>query len=359
MPFIQVDPNVSSTTINLGDLGFRPGDLIDIKVIGDFSATTAPETEYHQDIFQTLYITYNGNRIDGEILLQNELSILVVNYDNPLEDNTDPDGDYGIAITIVKGPDTTPLFTPYNDIISFQALTTEQKNSVDAGEALHMAGQGNDRVILPNMSGYQLTSNVAWNPQHVFDAGNGLDIVVGGDGRDWIQGGNDSDVLIGGAGGDRLYGNDGNDKVYGDSGTDWVSGDTGNDTINGGAGNDRLSGSTGGDVFVFDFKLGTSRTDRKVNFDKITDFNARYDSLWLDNAVFRKLGSGTLTNPKQLNKEFFITDSKARERDDYLIYNKKTGVLSYDADGSGSKNVVEFAQLSKNLKLTYKDFFVI
>jgi 16S rRNA U516 pseudouridylate synthase RsuA-like enzyme len=60
-----------------------------------------------------------------------------------------------------------------------------------------------------------------------------------------------------------------------------------------------------------------------------------------------------------LNKEFFVTGTKAREKDDYLIYNKKTGVLSYDADGSGSKEAVEFAQLSKNLKLTYKDFFVI
>ena len=105
--------------------------------------------------------------------------------------------------------------------------------------------------------------------------------------------------------------------------------------------------------------MGTAKTDRAYNFDSVKDFNVTFDSFWLDNAVFKKLGSGISSNPKQLNKEFFVTGTKAREKDDYLIYNKKTGVLSYDSDGSGSKEAVEFAQLSKNLKLAYKDFFVI
>jgi len=138
-----------------------------------------------------------------------------------------------------------------------------------------------------------------------------------------------------------------------------VYGGTGNDTVNGGAGNDTLFGGAGSDVFVFNSKLGTASTDRVVNFDTIVDFNVKAGSLWLDNAIFRKLGSGTAANPTQLDREFFVTGSKARERDDYLIYNKATGVLSYDADGSGSGRPVEFAQLKKGLALTYKDFFVI
>ncbi|MFL5188623.1 MAG: calcium-binding protein, partial [Microvirga sp.] len=151
----------------------------------------------------------------------------------------------------------------------------------------------------------------------------------------------------------------GNDWVYGDAGNDRVYGGSGDDVVNGGSGNDRLYGGIGSDAFVFNTKLGSANTDRKVNFDTITDFSVKSDSLWLDNAVFKKLGSGTLSNPGALDKEFFVVGSKAHEKDDYLIYNKKTGVLSYDADGSGSKEAVEFAQLSKNLKLTYKDFFVI
>ena len=42
-----------------------------------------------------------------------------------------------------------------------------------------------------------------------------------------------------------------------------------------------------------------------------------------------------------------------------MLYDKKTGILSYDADGSGRGKAVEFAKLAKNLKMTEKDFFVI
>jgi Ca2+-binding RTX toxin-like protein len=142
------------------------------------------------------------------------------------------------------------------------------------------------------------------------------------------------------------------------SSSNWLRGGTGNDRIYGGLDNDTLYGGSGRDCFVFNTKLGTSKTDRKVNFDTIGDFSVKYDSLWLDNAIFKKLGKGSVTKPGQLNKEFFVT-GKALEKDDYLVYNKKTSILSYDADGSGSKAAVEFAQLKKGLALTYKDFFVI
>lgn len=60
-----------------------------------------------------------------------------------------------------------------------------------------------------------------------------------------------------------------------------------------------------------------------------------------------------------MKKAFFVVGDKAKDSDDYLIYNKKTGKLSYDVDGSGSKAAVEIATLSKKLAMTYKDFFVI
>ncbi|WP_262299989.1 hypothetical protein [Microvirga sesbaniae] len=50
---------------------------------------------------------------------------------------------------------------------------------------------------------------------------------------------------------------------------------------------------------------------------------------------------------------------QADDRNDYLLYNKKTGILSCDADGSGSKAAVELAKLNTSLKSTSKDFFVI
>jgi hypothetical protein len=81
--------------------------------------------------------------------------------------------------------------------------------------------------------------------------------------------------------------------------------------------------------------------------------------VYLDNAVFKKIGRGSETKPGKLNKEFFVTGSKAQEADDYLIYNKSKGILYYDADGSGQGNAVEICSLSKHLKMTYRDFFVI
>jgi Ca2+-binding RTX toxin-like protein len=151
-----------------------------------------------------------------------------------------------------------------------------------------------------------------------------------------------------------------NDVLTGGSGKDTLKGGSGNDKLAGGLGNDTLWGQKGKDTFVFDAKLGTSKTDRKVNFDSIKDFSVKDDSIQLANATFKKLGKkGTEDKPAQLSKSFFTIGDKAKDKNDYIVYNNKTGVPSYDADGSGKGQAVEFAQLSKNLKMTYKDFFVI
>ncbi len=166
--------------------------------------------------------------------------------------------------------------------------------------------------------------------------------------------------LSGSVANDHYVGTDFNDMLAGAAGADKLQGEAGNDKLYGGADNDLLTGGAGKDIFVFNTALGTSKTDRQVNFDTITDFSVKDDSFWLDNAIFKKLGKkGTEAKPAKLNKEFFTIGTKAKEKDDYLVYNKKTGVLSYDADGSGKGKAIEIAQLSKNLKLTYKDFFVI
>ncbi|WP_262030216.1 calcium-binding protein [Microvirga sp. Mcv34] len=165
-------------------------------------------------------------------------------------------------------------------------------------------------------------------------------------------------TLIGNALDNQMTGNKGRNVLEGKSGKDKLNGGNGDDKLDGSIDNDILVGGSGKDAFKFTTKLGTSKTDRTFNFDTISDFSVKDDSIWLDNAIFKKLGSGSLKKPKQLDKSFFVTD-KAKEKNDYLAYNKKTGVLSYDADGSGKGQAIEFAQLKKGLSLTYKDFFVI
>ncbi|WP_112662089.1 cadherin domain-containing protein [Microvirga flavescens] len=147
------------------------------------------------------------------------------------------------------------------------------------------------------------------------------------DGLDILRGGKGKDVLIGTAGEDRIYG---------------------------GLGNDTLTGKAGKDVFVFNTK-----PNKKTNLDKITDFDVKDDTIWLDNAVFKKLGKGTETKPGKLNKKFFTIGDKAKDENDYLIYDKKKGILYYDQDGSGEKAAVEIAKLPKNLKLTASDFLIV
>jgi Ca2+-binding RTX toxin-like protein len=163
---------------------------------------------------------------------------------------------------------------------------------------------------------------------------------------DTITGTKRNDTLKGGSGSDIVKGLAGNDRLSGGAGADWLYG---------GSGRDVLIGDGGKDIFVFD-----SKQSKKTNLDIVWDYNVKDDSIWLDNKIFTKLGKkGSETNPAQLNKDFFVTGTKAKDKNDYLIYNKKTGYLSYDADGSGSKAAVEIALLKKGLAMTHKEFFVI
>ena len=57
---------------------------------------------------------------------------------------------------------------------------------------------------------------------------------------------------------------------------------------------------------------------------------------------------------------FFSNNTgKAHDANDRIIYDKDSGKLYYDADGSGSKADVCFSDISKHFKLTAADFFVI
>ncbi|MDF2812770.1 MAG: hypothetical protein K0S56_3801, partial [Microvirga sp.] len=144
------------------------------------------------------------------------------------------------------------------------------------------------------------------------------------------------------------------DVLVGGRGKDNFNGSFGHDKLRGGLGNDVLKGDQGRDIFVFDTKAG-----KKTNYDKILDYTVKDDSIQLDNVVFKKLGKGAPATPAKLNKKFFTVGTEAKDANDYVIYNKKNGVLSYDADGTGSGRAVEIALLKKNLKITAAEFFVI
>jgi Ca2+-binding RTX toxin-like protein len=92
--------------------------------------------------------------------------------------------------------------------------------------------------------------------------------------------------------------------------------------------------------------------------DKILDFKSKDDSIYLDDAIFTKLGRGSATGVK-FKSDMFVENNKAKDREDRIVYDKKTGSLYYDQDGTGSKAQVKIATLTNKEKLFFHDFFVI
>ncbi|MBD2747384.1 hypothetical protein IC232_11840 [Microvirga sp. BT688] len=160
-----------------------------------------------------------------------------------------------------------------------------------------------------------------------------------------LKGSNFANTIIGNAGANGIYGGSGNDQLRAGSG---------NDKIYGGLGNDTLYGEAGKDIFVFDMRM-----DKRTNVDRIEDFRYQDDSIYLENRIFNKLGSGTATKPKKFNSDMFVNGTRAQDREDRIIYDKKSGAVYYDKDGTGGSAQVKIATLDKNLKVFYHDFYVI
>jgi Ca2+-binding RTX toxin-like protein len=144
-----------------------------------------------------------------------------------------------------------------------------------------------------------------------------------------------------------ITGTSSGNSLTGTSGNDLIDGKGGADKIWAKNGNDVLIGGSGKDTFTFDTKPGSG------NVDVIVDFNVADDTIRLNDAAFSKLKYG------QLSSSSFVVDSKALDSGDRIIYNDKTGVLSYDLDGTGSSAAVKFAVIESLAKLTAADFLVI
>jgi Ca2+-binding RTX toxin-like protein len=198
-------------------------------------------------------------------------------------------------------------------------------------------------------------------------AGTGNNAINGGDGIDTVSfyygvtgtSGVTASLLTGkatGSGSDtltnveRLYGTENADSFTGDAKANTLYTYGGNDILDGGLGNDVLTGGAGADAFVFSTALNGT-----ANVDRITDFVAGTDTIRLENAVFTKLANtGTLGA-----NNFKVIGSAPLDADDFILYDKASGYLYYDADGSGAGAAVKFALVGVNLSLTYADFTVM
>ncbi|MFC0308956.1 M10 family metallopeptidase C-terminal domain-containing protein [Gallibacterium trehalosifermentans] len=151
----------------------------------------------------------------------------------------------------------------------------------------------------------------------------------------------------GGTGNDTLIGNDGANYLYGYDGDDTIIGGAGNDQLDGGRGADTLTGGTGADQFIF-----ASPIDGKT--DTIVDFNAAEgDKIVLDSRFFKALTRGTLA------QSHFHSGTAPADADDFLIYDKASGKLQYDEDGTGNKIAVTIATLQNHADLLHANIEVV
>jgi len=220
-------------------------------------------------------------------------------------------------------------------------------NVIDGGGGadLMIGGLGNDTYVVDNAGDYVLE-----------DIGAGSDAVMAS--ISYMLTANVESLSLTGSSAINGFGNSLNNVINGNSannyldggaGLDSLVGGAGNDTLNGGLGNDMLDGGAGADFFVFNTTLGSA------NIDRISAFSVVDDTIYLAQSIFNAFGSyGAIAAGA------FNTTSATLEANDRIIFNKATGDLFYDADGSGRIAAVQFATLANVTgTLSAQDFVVI
>jgi hypothetical protein len=155
-----------------------------------------------------------------------------------------------------------------------------------------------------------------------------------------------------------IQGNNGANTLNGTAYADTIGGGGGDDVINGGAGNDSLTGGVGSDRFLFDTILGDS------NIDTITDFVTKTDKIVLSAKIFGSFvgtSAGKVIGADNLVVGSDVT-AKAKDANDYLIYDTKTHLLYYDSDGVGNGAAVAFVKVELTGTTTaplFGDFLVV
>jgi Ca2+-binding RTX toxin-like protein len=278
-------------------------------------------------------------------------------------------------------------------------------------ETIETLNQSDSSAI--NLTGNEFGQTIAGNiGNNVLDGGGGNDTLFGGSGNDVLIGGAGADIMEG-ANGDDLYfvdnaadvvrevafGGNGNDRavtsvsyvlgalaevetieaislsatdalnITGSNYDNRIVGNNGANVLDGGFGGlDTLVGAGGADIFAFTSALDAS------NVDTIADFQVGIDKIRLAGGPgepFAALASGTLAAGAFMS---FVSDPyggasipqpgsgpvpiQGADPNDYIIYNRSSGKLYYDADGAGGAAAVQFATLSAGLDLTAADFIV-
>jgi Ca2+-binding RTX toxin-like protein len=239
-----------------------------------------------------------------------------------------------------------------------------------------------------NALGNGMTGNIGANR---LNGGGGDDTLAGAAGADTLDGGLGGDRLVGGPGDDVFMVNDARDRVAelagggrdrvvatitftlpaeveeltlggtlaisgvgntlgnvitGNAAANRIDGVGGDDTLAGGLGFDTLVGGTGADRFVF---AGPGQ-----GADRILDFSPVDDMIALSRAGF-----GNLLPAGALDAARFSGTGAATATGPQLVYTPATGMLRWDADGTGAGAAANIAILAPFTALTAADIVIV
>jgi Ca2+-binding RTX toxin-like protein len=134
------------------------------------------------------------------------------------------------------------------------------------------------------------------------------------------------------------------DEQYGGKGQDLLKGGAGADYLGGGRNSDVLVGGAGPDCFVF-AEAG------KKHFDQVKNFKVGTDMVYLDSQKFKLLDdTGTLS------KKYFYDGKGQQDKNDFVVYEKATGTLWYDAADRPAKQIATFG---KGVDLSHEDIMLL
>ncbi len=263
-------------------------------------------------------------------------------------------------------------------------------NVDDAGDVVVEANGGGTDLVKSSVS-FSLTGGYVENLTLTGDAaidatGNALaNVLTGNDAANVLDGGQRADTMYGRGGDDTYHVNVAEDVVIDPSGggvdrvistvsfslagsyadhlsligggaidatgnglANRITGNHSDNRLDGASGNDRLFGGGGEDVFRFTAAPGAA------NADHVVDFAVGADVIELASRFFPRINIGELAP-----SAFKDLSLGAADASDRIIYDRATGRLFYDADGSGAGAHSLFAILDNKAAIDADDFIVV
>jgi hypothetical protein len=138
--FYKINPRLAEAAVDLAAEGFRTGDRLWVRLVGDFQPAVNGSTavdEFQNTTFQIGAKTFGASV--PTMVKAGDTTLLVLNNDKPLADNTDPDHDYGVRVKLAA-------FTAGADFFRFEGRDLLP----DVRGSIYNSGAGDDVVVMPD-----------------------------------------------------------------------------------------------------------------------------------------------------------------------------------------------------------------